>query len=419
MNVFLAGMVLAAATQLAPSEGAARSPNPASVLTLASEGATAEPDLAAAQPAASTPETPAGASVPLRYESAPDGTATAEAAGSAPAPTQRSVLAAFAKPSDLMQLLMKPPAAVQLRGIPLTLGETVRDARTRQEQTARAKAYWDLAAAVGDYYLAVLENTELNVLSQSVATPATQWQARLKEAQDRVVAGQQAAQASQLRLHQLLGRATGGSLPLPADIPHCGRYNTEYEVIFASQPNAIARQLSELMPMRYAALRSQAQAVADAEAWRDQRSQQRNPAGDGLALLKAQDLLSLQRRTFLSTAREYNQEIAEYTELAAPAEVTPDRLVAMMIRTSSTGDTLRSRPSGVEQASAQEPQTPASVDVQVTPPAGTAQQADGGQRTFAQEGYREVRRPLQRLLDRGREHSILRRPIQRLRNAID
>jgi hypothetical protein len=330
------------------------------------------------------------------------------------------VLAAFAKPSDLMRQLMKAPATSQLRGTPLTLGEAVRDARNRQEQTSRAKAYWDLAAAVGDYYLALLENTELNVLRQSIQAPAKQWDTRIKEAQDRVVATEQAARAAQLRLRQSLGRATGGALPLPADAPHCGRYNTEYDVIFAREPNLIARQLSELMPLRYTALRSQAQAVADAEAWRDQMSRQRDPAGDGLELLQSQDLLSLQRRTFIATAREYNEEIAEYTELAAPAEVAPDRLVAMMIRTSTASDDLPWRSSGVEQAAAEEPQPPAKVDIQVAPPSGSVQQARGAQQTFSEEGgYREVRRPLQRLLDRDREHSILRRPIQRLRNAID
>jgi hypothetical protein len=424
MSVLLAGMILAVAAQAAtPDTGFGTQLAPATELTIALDGpATQRPDLA--PQAASTGTIPpagvaesdeAAATVPLHYEAA--GAASAPAEQAAP---QRSVLTAFAKPSDLMRQLMKAPATSQLRGTPLTLGEAVRDARNRQEQTTRAKAYWDLAAAVGDYYLALVENTELNVLRQSIQAPAKQWDARLKEAQERVAIAHQAAQAAQLRLHQSLGRATGGALPLPADVPHCGRYNTEYEVIFAREPNLIARQLSELMPLRYTALRSQAQAVADAEAWRDQMSRQRDPAGDGLELLQSQDLLSLQRRTFIATAREYNEEIAEYTELAAPAEVAPDRLVAMMIRTSSASDDLPWRSSGVEQASAEEPRAPAKVDVQVVPPSGSVQQARGAQQTFSQEGgYREVRRPLQRLLDRDREHSILRRPIQRLRNAID
>ena len=425
MNVFLAGMILALAAQVAaPVGGVDAYPSQpiASELTLATDGAGGQqPDLAVSPetaPGSAIPESTASdsaaaaASIPLRYDD------SATAASSPSEPPQRSVLAAFAKPSDLMRQLMKQPANSQLRGTTLTLGEAVRDASNRQEQTARAKAYWDLAAAVGDYYLALLENTELNVLRQSIAAPAKQWDVRLKEAHDRVVVTQQAAQAAQLRLHQLLVPAAGGALPLPADVPHCGRYNTEYEVIFANAPNAVARQLSELMPLRYTALRSQAQAVADAQGWRDQASRQRDPAGDGLDLLQSQDLLSLQRRTFIATAREYNQEIAEYTELAAPAEVATDRLVAMMIRTSATTDDLPWRSSGVEQAAAQEPQPPARIDVQVAPPAGSAQQASGAQQTFAQEGgYREVRRPLQRLLDGDREHSIVSR-FRRLRERI-
>jgi hypothetical protein len=424
MSVLLAGMILAVAAQAAtPDTGFEPQLAPATSLTIAvDEPAAQQPDIA--PQAASTGTIPpsvvaesdeAGATVPPRHEAA--GAASAPAEQAAP---QRSVLAAFAKPSDLMRQLMKAPATSQLRGTPLTLGEAVRDAQSRQEQTARAKSYWDLAAAVGDCYLALLENTELNVLRQSVPAAAKQWDTRIKEAQDRVVATEQAAHAAQLRLHHLLGRAPGGALPLPADAPHCGRYNTEYEVIFAREPNLIARQLSELMPLRYTALRSQAQAVADAVAWRDEMSRQRDPAGDGLELLHSQDLLSLQRRTFIATAREYNEEIAEYTELAAPAEVAPDRLVAMLIRTSAANDDLPWRSSGVEQASAEEPQAPAKVDVQVAPPSGSVQQADAAQQTFAKEGgYREVRRPMQRLLGRDREHSILRRPIQRLRNAID
>ncbi|HEX6963515.1 MAG TPA: hypothetical protein VF175_16730, partial [Lacipirellula sp.] len=337
-----------------------------------------------------------------------------------PAAPQRSVLAAYIKPTELMQQLMRPPVAEQLTGVPATLGDAVSDARTRQEQTIRAKAYWDLSAAVADYHLALLENMELNTLRQGIAAPAAQWDDHIRQSQSRVEVTRQAAQGAQLRLHQLLGREPSASLPLPADAPHCGRYSAEYDVIFASQPNALAKQLSDIMPLRYTALRSQAQAVADAQAWRDEMSRRRDPAGDGLELLHAQDLLSLHRRTFIDTAREYNHEIAQYIELAAPAEVAPDRLVAMMIRTSTTGDDLPWQSSDVQQASAEEP---ASANMPQSPsesPSTASRQVEvGAPQTFGNEGYREVRRPLQRLLDRGREHSILRRPIQRLRNAID
>jgi hypothetical protein len=434
MNELLAGMILALAYQVAEPNrySASASADPATAASTAGgesnasgnpttpapanlfENPSAAAETGEPAPAAQAPEPAAAATTPLRFEPAPPTGSQPDPADAAP--PQRSVLAPFAKPSDLMKQLMKAPAASQLSGVPMTLGEAVREARNRQEQTVRAKAYWELAAASADYYLALLENTELGVLQQSVAAPAKQWDLRATEAQTRLVATQRAAQGAQLRLHQLVGRA-GGPLPLPADVPHCGRYNAEYEEIFGSRPNLIAKQLSELMPLRYADLRSQAQAVADAEAWRDEVSRRRSATDDGLELLQSQDLLSLHRRTFVATARAYNEEIAEYTELAAPAEVAPDRLVAMMIRTSATSDELPWQSSGVQQANAE---TTAPPDVAALSPAAKATQPSqsGQPQTFANEGYREVRRPLGRLLNRDREHSIVSR-FRRLRDRID
>jgi hypothetical protein len=215
-------------------------------------------------------------------------------------------------------------------------------------------------------------------------------------------------------LHQLLGRAAAASLPLPGDAPHCGRYNAEYEEIFASRPDVVARQLAELMPLRYADLRAQAQSIAEAVASRDQVSQQRSPASDGTELLEAQDLLSLKRRAFVATACDYNQEIATYTELAAPAEVATDRLVAMMIRTSTGSAEAPWVQENVQQATAEEPAQP---DVAARPAQGAPIEAQGASRlrTFAPGHVREVRRPLQRLLNLDREHSIVSR-IRRLRD---
>ena len=363
-----------------------------------SVAAAGQPDVAAQSPEFDAPAAPA----PLNLHQTP---ASTEPDTAAP---QRSVLAAGPKPSELMRELIKPPAVRQLAGVPITLGDAVRDARTRQDQTARAKAYWNLSAAAADYYLALLENTELGILRQSVTTPSKQWDVRQREAQARVEVALRAAQSAQLQLHQLLGRGAGGSLPLPGDVPHCGRYNAEYDEIFATRPDPMAKQLSELLPLRYTDLRAQAQSVADAAQWREEMSKRRDPASDGLELLNSQDLLSLKRRAFIATARDYNQEIAAYTELAAPAEVAPDRLVAMMIRTATTTDQLPWQSSGIQQASALEP----------TAPADGAKQADASSRlNSSSPKVRRVRRPLQRLLDGDREHSIVSR-IRKLRDRI-
>ena len=304
---------------------------------------------------------------------------------------------------------MKAPANAPLTGTPLTLGEAVRDSQNRQDQTQRAKAYWDLSAATADYYLAVLEAQELSALRAAVTSPGKSWEASSNDLATRVEAARRSAQAAQLRLHQLLGGSASTTLPLPADVPHCGRYNAEYDEIFAGRPDPVAKKLAELLALRHTELRSMTQAIADAEASRAATSQQRNPASDGTELLNAQQLLSLQRRAFVARARDYNQEIAAYTELAAPADVATDRLVAMMIRVSTPAAPERGS-NGVETASAVEETGKSEMAV------SSQQKSDGTRPTFFAEGHHDVRRPLQRLLGRDREHSIV---VSRLRNLMD
>jgi hypothetical protein len=276
---------------------------------------------------------------------------------------------------------------------------------------------------MADYYLAQLEDMELGVLRQGLTSPGRQWDVRQQEARSRVEVARRSALAAQLRLHQLLGRPSNAALPVPGDAPHCGRYNAEYEEIFTQRPDAVAKELAELMPLRYAGLRSQAQAIAEAVDWRSRVRDGLNPNADGAELLQAQDLLALRRRAFVEAARNYNQEIAAYTELAAPANVAADRLVAMMIRTSTTTGQTPWSQSGVEQAAAIEPIPQSQPDISILPPEAeaAAKQANAAanQRTFSGSGQREAFRPLQRLFGRDREHSILRRPIQRMRDRLE
>jgi hypothetical protein len=350
----------------------------------------------------------------------PNQPATPPAAASAD--PQVSVLVAGPKPSEVMQSLLKPPANGQLAGVSLTLSDAVRDARTRQDQTARAKAYWDLSAAMADYYLAQFEWMELGVLRQGLASPGKVWDVRQQEARSRVEVARRSAVAAQLRLHQLLGRPANAALPVPGDAPHCGRYNAEYDEIFAQRPDAVAKELAELMPLRYAGLRGQAQAISEAVEWRSRVRDGLNPNADGAELLQAQDLLALRRRAFVETARNYNQEIAAYTELAAPANVAADRLVAMMIRTSTTTNQTPWNRSGVEQSAAIEPIPQSQPDISILPPEAeaAAKQANAAatQRTFSRSGQREAFRPLQRLFGRDREHSILVNRPHLLRRAL-
>lgn len=451
MRLLLAGMTLACLGQVAhaqnrygqiepaPTPSAAAPAEAAAEQPAAGQGSAAEPTAPSASevkiaepPAAGTPDysqvfaEPAPTAAEPQPATTPMGQpfagqpVTSQPAGVLPPPAQSPAAAAASnersllvdggpKPSELMRKLMKAPANTPLAGAPLTLGEAVRESPTRQAQTQRAKAYWDLSAATADYYLAVLESQELSALRAAVAAPGKSWEASSRDLETRVEAARRSAQAAQLQLHQLLGGSASTLLPLPADVPHCGRYNAEYDEIFASRPDPVAKKLAEVLALRHTELRSMTQAIADAETGRAQASQQRNPASDGTELLNAQQLLSLQRRAFIARAREYNQEIAAYTELAAPAEVAPDRLVAMMIR-ASTPANQQWGSNGVEPASAVEDANESEIAKQ------GEQEKDGARPTFFAEGHHDVRRPLQRLLGRDREHSIV---VSRLRKLMD
>jgi hypothetical protein len=425
MSVFSSLLVLTLTAQAADAGRYANQAEPdlaSPPAAQAAEPTLANPAQAAAQAEQPAVQSPAASAVENQSAQSPAAAAAAfdtqtqapPAAASAATEPQKSVLIAGPKPSDLMKGILKPPARAALAGVPITLSDAVRDARNRQEQTQRAKAYWDLSAAMADFYLAQLEEMELGALRQGLKAPGQNWDAKQKDAQARTDIARGAAQAAQLNLHQLLGRAATTALPVPDDAPHCGRYNAEYEEIFAQRPNPVAEQLSKLMPLRYDELRTQAQAVAEAETARDAARARINPNGDGSELLQAQDLLALRRRAFVATARDYNKEIAAYTELAAPADVPAERLVAMMIRTSAPVGQAPWTPSGVQQATALQP-----VPLQ-QPPQGSVQQPSPGQappQTFAngqqqpqqQPQQYESRRPglLQRVFNRDREHSIL------------
>lgn len=433
MQVIVAGLVLALAGQVAPDSRYTTTPNPsveqpasaaaapaateapaaASQITIPSSqppgaGTSPQPPLTTADVGAMQAIAAPTVAQPYEIQTPPTAQETENSAATAnDGVAETSVLANQGpKPSQVMRALMQAPANDELDGTALTLSDAVRDARSRQDQTMRATAYWDLSAAVADYYLALVEQSELSILQEGLTAPGNHWQVHLQQAQTRVEATRRAAVAAQLKLHQLLGRPAAAPLPLPGDIPHCGRYNAEYEEIFAKRPDAVARELSELMPLRYQQLRAQAQEIVEAEEWRNQARQRWTSASDDAQLLNAQDLVSLKRRTFIATARAYNQEIAAYTELAAPAQVAPDRLVAMMIRTSATTGAQFRSPGDVEQASAV---NRGQADQAVQP-------AGGAPATFAEESRTEVRKPVGRIFD-NRERSILSR-IRRLPQRI-
>jgi hypothetical protein len=227
----------------------------------------------------------------------------------------------------LMRAMLAPPAGARLPGQPVRLTEVVAGGHSRPEQALRVEAYWDLCSSVADYYLGVREQQELQRLRTEIPQANATFQQTEKELAVRVGTSQRAAMASQYRLASLIGLGEG-NLPLPGDPPHCGNYQSHYEQIFAGRPVPEAHELSALLPLRYAELKTAAAAVTRAEEW---LANVRRADSDGTGSLRALELLALHRRAFVQIARDYNRRIARYVELATPGEIGSERLIGRLI----------------------------------------------------------------------------------------
>jgi hypothetical protein len=243
------------------------------------------------------------------------------------------------KPSTMMRAMLTPPPGARLSGQPAKLVDVIRTGGSRADQLQRVDAYWDLCSSVADYYLGLREQDELQKLRASVSKVGPTWQQAESELGVRIGTSQHAAVASQYRLASMMGRGGGDSLPLPADLPHCGDYYARFSQVFAGRQSAEGQQLSELLPLRYEELKDAATAVARAQEWLDAIANQRSDASDGTGTLRALELLALRRRAFIQIARDYNRRIARYTELASPGEIGADRLLSMLIKPEGSDNT--------------------------------------------------------------------------------
>jgi hypothetical protein len=245
------------------------------------------------------------------------------------------------KPSAMMRVMvLNPPQGSLLRGQPVTLMEAIGGARNRAEQTERVSAYWDLCSAVADYYLGLREQEELRKLRSFAQQVGPAWSQAEAELGTRVGTSQRAALASQLRVASLMGRGLT-NLPLPADTPHCASYITHYEQIFQGGGPAEAHELADLLPLRYAELQDAATSVTRSEQYLDSVASR---GGDGTDSLSALRLLALQRRAFVQIARDYNERIARYSELASPGQLSAGRLTGMLINTGTATATKAASP---------------------------------------------------------------------------
>jgi hypothetical protein len=218
----------------------------------------------------------------------------------------------------------------RLTGEWVTLDEIVAGAASREEQSERIEAYWDLCSSLADYYLGLREQEEINQLKRVLPRTSAALDQAAQTLAVRVGTAERAARASQLRLASLSGRGAG-RLPLPANPPHCGSYETRFEGVFVGRASAEASELNQLLPLRYAELREACAAVSRSQDWLTEVAASRS-IPDEIALLRALELLALERRAFVQIARDYNRRIARYVVLAMPGQVDSVRLIGMLIK---------------------------------------------------------------------------------------
>ena len=76
----------------------------------------------------------------------------------------------------MMRAMLNAPPGARLTGRPVTLAEVVAGASSRNAQSQRIDAYWDLCAAVADYYLGLREQDEVQRLRTLASQVGPTWQ---------------------------------------------------------------------------------------------------------------------------------------------------------------------------------------------------------------------------------------------------
>lgn len=235
---------------------------------------------------------------------------------------------------------MRAPSDSQLSGQPVGLEQVVSNARTRTAQTHRINAYWTLCSTTADYYLGLAEAKELAVEAKRTGGASAAINRALDQWRTRNRTSHLAAVAAQRRLAHLMGSAAA---PLPGDLPLCGAYNTRYSQVFAGRSSEEARNLDQLIPLRFAELKTASARVAQTRQFAS-KVKDRDQTGEGM--LMALELLALNRRAFVQIAKDYNRQISRYTELSTPGNIATPRLVAMLVeRPKNSATASQSRPS--------------------------------------------------------------------------
>ena len=218
-------------------------------------------------------------------------------------------------------------------GRPIRLAEALASVPSTDAQLEATRAYWRLAEAVARYRFAFEDTLRWEEIEARPEDAALLEVARAS-ASAALSMAEVALLEAQHDLAERCGFAPGAPLPLPADSPHSGTYQTHFEEVFSLRnPPARARLLDRKLPVHQQMIAARAAAVdaaedafeAAAEAYRDGRA--------GFAELHdSLRQLGTRNRELVASARQYNDDIADYALAVAGPQTDSRVLVAMLIR---------------------------------------------------------------------------------------
>jgi hypothetical protein len=229
-----------------------------------------------------------------------------------------------------------------IAGRPVTLVEALSHTTDRTQQAVVAKSYWKLAAAIASWYAADDDTRRLEQLALPTVLPGQraaqgagplEWETYVAGARARAAEAQVNMVASQFELAERAHLA--GELPLTADRPLVGAYNTFYAQIFPSGRAAPpeARLLDRTLPLRRETLELEAAATRAAqdaaESFTDAPMRdwdQVATAGTSLASLVTR------QQAFIDAVHQYNDEIAAYALPLASQGMPPAALAGMLVK---------------------------------------------------------------------------------------
>jgi len=229
------------------------------------------------------------------------------------------------------------PVNGALTGRPMTLLEAIGRTADRAQQATIVRAYWGLAAAVGEYRAKLLAVETLQRLAPRVGDVSA-WRSQRASAAEALVRAEAKARHAQRVLADAAGWSSG--VPLPADAPHAGPYRTGFNETLASASfPARNRLIHRVLPLRRQGMERRAAAVQAADDALEAALDAYRESGLELGVVISCLARAVeQREDFVAEIRVYNEEIADYALSVAPPDASSRAVVSMLIFPRSPGE---------------------------------------------------------------------------------